>query len=441
MWNRHIFFEEAKNKGIETSQVQIFKSKTTSYSLFHGEIDNCTIASSQSVLASGIVDGKLGSASTERLDKESNSFLIDGILETAKNNEKKNEVGLFKGSEKYCRKRVFSSSLSSIKNEDKIDILKKIEQAILSYDSRISEVESVVYEDEESSSEFYNSYGLALKEKSNVFVVQASAIAKESNETKTSGEIFFGSNFQEFDYLKFAQKVAKNAIDKLGGTSCSSGYYPTVLKHDCFASLLRYFLRSTSAEEIQKNSSQLIGKLNEKVASSIITISERPLDKTCFYSYFDDEGVAKFNKDIVKKGRLLTYLYNRETAAKDNAKTTANAVWSGGKMGIGVSYVTVKPSRKGFNEMIKPIENGVYITDLAGLGTGMNAESGNFSCQAEGFLIKNGKIDRPLSLITLSGNLFQMFKDIKDIDNEHSILANEVSCPNVYVKKMSIGGE
>jgi PmbA protein len=164
---------------------------------------------------------------------------------------------------------------------------------------------------------------------------------------------------------------------------------------------------STSSDEVQRQSSFLIGKLNTKIASSKVNIAEKPLTKNVFFSYFDDEGVATMNKDIVKGGVLKTYLYNRETAKKDGVASTGNGQWEGDKIGIGYGNIFVKGSKNPFEEMIAPIKEGVFITEIAGLGTGMNAQSGDFSCQAQGFMIRDGKLAEPLNLITLSGNLLQ----------------------------------
>jgi Predicted Zn-dependent proteases and their inactivated homologs len=91
--------------------------------------------------------------------------------------------------------------------------------------------------------------------------------------------------------------------------------------------------------------------------------------------------------------------------------------------------------------MISKVEKGVYITEIEGLGTGMNPHSGDFSCQAEGFMIRDGKIAEPLNLITLSGNLFKMLADIKSFDNKMKLHPSSFACTDVLIKKMAIGGK
>ena len=102
--------------------------------------------------------------------------------------------------------------------------------------------------------------------------------------------------------------------------------------------------------------------------------------------------------------------------------------------------VFVRPGKKSFDEMISSIKDGVYITDIMGLGTGMNTSNGDFSCQAEGFRIRDGKLTEPLALITLSGNLLKMLADIKEFDREVKMTTDAISTANVFIKKMNIGG-
>ena len=204
---------------------------------------------------------------------------------------------------------------------------------------------------------------------------------------------------------------------------------------------MEFYVGSADAEEVQKKSSFFIGKLNEKVASSKVTIEDRPLDKTLFARGFDDEGVATYNKPIIKNGKLQTYLYNLTTAAKDGVATTGNASRGGGKMHISPFYLVFKPGKKSQEELFKEVDNGVYITEVTGLHAGMNPQSGNFSLQSTGFLIKDGKKDRALDIITVSGNLMDVFKDIIEVGNDSKQFTSGSSAPSVIIKKIAVSGK
>jgi len=435
------FFELAKSKGIAESQIQISRSNSLSIKLFHHEIDNYKVADSQSIVACGVYNGKFGFAMTQKLNKDTFAFLVDQIILTASTSEKEGIAELFKGSEKYHKKNVFNKELASIPVEKKIAVLHQIEDGLFAYDKRIVEVEEVDYSEKEISSEFYNSFGLKLKQKSNYYYFVGAAEAKQGEEIKTDYEFFGDCDFSKFDPKPFIEKIGRKAIAKFGGIQCASGNYPTILHSDIVAALVEYYLHSASSDEVQRKSSFLIGKLGQQIASKKLTIEEKPLTKNIYFSYFDDEGVATYNKAIVKKGVLQTYFYNRETAKKDGVQSTGNGVWEGAKIGVGFSNVFVKPGKASFDELASSIKEGVYITDIAGLGTGMNDQSGDFSCQAQGFMIRDGKIAEPLNLITLSGNLLKMFQDLKGFDNAVELKDSSISCADAYIKAMAIGGK
>jgi PmbA protein len=71
----------------------------------------------------------------------------------------------------------------------------------------------------------------------------------------------------------------------------------------------------------------------------------------------------------------------------------------------------------------------------------MNSQSGDFSCQAQGYMIRDGKLAEPLNLITLSGNLLKMLSDIKGFDNRMKLMISSTTCADVLIKQMSIGGK
>ena len=433
------FFELAKQNGIEEAQIQISKSNALSIELFRHQIENFSVNDSQNVIAAGILNGKFGSSSTEKLDKSTFSFLVDKILLSAKLNEKAETASLFKGSEKYHKKNVYNPELAKIPTTEKLALAQRIEEAAYAADPRVAEVE-VAYSEREASSEFYNSFGLKLKQKSNYFYVVASIVVREGDQTKTNFKVFLDKDLKALDEKAFVKEAVEGAIKKLGGKPLDSGKYPVVLEREVAASLINYFLNSAIADEVQRHSSMLEGKLGQKIASSKLTIEEKPLTKNVFFTYFDGEGVATQNKVVVKNGVLKQYFYNRETAKKDGVESTGNGTWGGGRVGTGYSNIFVKPGKQSFDELIAGIQDGVFITDVAGLSTGMNAVSGDFSCQAEGFRIRDGKVCEPLALITLSGNLLKMLRDLKGFDKEAKMTLSEISIANAYIKSMNIGG-
>lgn len=440
--NEKEFYKLALESGLESADLSSSESASLSISLYHSEIDSFTNNTSYSLVARGIYNGKMGSISVDNVDKRSPEFLVNQIKRAASVIENEDAVFIFKGSEKYHKKNVGNNYDFSENIQEKVGILKKIEEKLLSYDKRINEVISVGYDASSHSYKKTNSYGLKLSQKMSTYSYFAQVSAKKGDEIRTGFQVFASFDPSEFDIDSFVKEVAEDALSKLKSVQCDSKKYPVVLNPECVASLLSFLISSLDAEEVQKHTSLLEGKLNQQVLSKKLTVIENPLEKNVFYRYFDDEGVATQKKYLIKNGVISTYLYTLQTAAKDNAHPTGNGYGSGAKAKADVGYIQVKPGKKSEEEMLSEIKEGVYLTELQGLHSGMNAHSGNFSLQCSGFMIRDGKKAEPLALITVAGNLINVFKDIKCIaNNTKLVIFNQTSCPSILIKKLSISGK
>lgn len=436
------FYELAKENNFESADISSRESTALSLSVFHGEIDSFTKNDSFDLTARGIYNGKLGSVTTEVVNKNTPEYLINSIKRTASVIENEDPVLMFKGSEKYHKKSIYNKDVFSENIREKVEILLEIEKKLLAYDKRLNEVVSVGYEEASSTYKISNSYGLKLSQKSSSYTYFAEVTAKDGDEVRSGYKVFVSNDPNEFKIDEFVEKVAKDALDRLGSVQCESGKYPVVLNPKAASTLLAYLISSLDAEEVQKHTSLLEGKLGQQVLSKKLTVIEDPLQKTLFFRYFDDEGVATTKKDLIKKGVISTYLYTLQTAKKDNVEPTGNGYTGGSKAKADVAYTVVKPGKHSEDELFEEMGDGIYITELSGLHSGMNANSGNYSLQCAGFRVRNGKKAEPLALITVADNLIKTFSNIKMVgNNSELVLSNQMMCPSILIKKMSISGK
>lgn len=435
------FFALAKEAGIEEAELYVETSYSLSVSLFHGEIDKYSVEDGSIFLARGIINGKFGSANCDVFNAEKAKYLVDEIVKNAKAIESDDPAILFKGSEKYHKVSTYNKELKNVPVDDKIAKLYELEKKLKTLDKRVIEVEGVEYSESESSTTLMNSSGLKLTQKSNYFVYVGSVLAQENGQVKSGYELILDNDFSNVDIDKLARATVDNCVSQLGGEPCETKAYKAVLDREVMASLIRVYMGHADSEDVQKQSSLFIGKIGQKVASKKVTIEDKPLFKSVYARWFDDEGVATYNKAIVKNGILQTYLYNLATASKEGTVSTGNGYKSGSKIGVSPTFLTLKPGKKSLEELFKEIGNGVYITEINGLHAGMNPQSGNFSLQSTGFLIENGKKGRALDIITISGNLVDLFNDIVEVGGDSKVLTSAVSTPSVIVKKLQVGGK
>ena len=435
------FFALAKEAGLEEVELYISESRTLSISLFHGEVDNYSDNNGYSIMARGILNGKCGSANADVWNAEKAKWLVQEIVNNARVIENDDPIFIFKGSEKYKKVNTFNKELENVTNEQIMNNLYALEKSIKEGDPRIVEVAGTEYSQVRSKFTIMNSNGLNLTQKNNFFYFVGQCVASENGQTKSGYDFGFGSNFNEFDPEKLAKKIVAQTVTQLGGEACESNKYKAVLDPNVVQSLIKAYVDYADAEEVQKKSSLFIGKLGQKVASKKVTIEDRPLQKSPFARWFDDEGVATYNKAIIKNGVLQTYLYNLTTAAKDGVQTTGNAFGGGSKKGIAPAFIYLKPGKKSQEQLFEEVDNGVYITDVSGLHAGLNPQSGNFSLQSTGFMIENGKKGKPLDLITVSGNLLELFADVLEVGNDVDVSPSGISASSVLVKKIAVSGK
>ena len=123
-------------------------------------------------------------------------------------------------------------------------------------------------------------------------------------------------------------------------------------------------------------------------------------------------------------------------------QSTGNGFRSGFKSPVVCSCTNfyICPSDKSFEQLVKDMGDGIYITNVEGLHAGANPVSGDFSLSAEGFLIANGNITRPVEQIAAASNFFKLLESIKDIGDDLRFNMGGIGSPAVLVENINISG-
>lgn len=438
--NLNKYFAYAKQIGFSDVEFKIISKKELSIQVFHHKVEKYSVAENETIHIRGIVDGNMVAGYSE--NKNNITKILDEMVVNAKLIEEKKEQELFAGSEKYKNFKTYSDKLSKTSVADKINLCLNVEDKAYSYSDKISEVDEVNYNEIEKCMKIYNSKGLKLSYKVSYGMLIVSVVAKENEDTRTGFMYQFGQDLADFNVDNLVKEACDDAINALNGSQCLSKKYKVLLAPDVFSSFVNFLVSSASGEAVNKGKSLLKDKLNEQISSKKFTLIENPHIKEhpYFYRAFDDEGVATYKKTIIEKGILKMFLYNIEEAKVANTTSTGNG-FGGSNIGIDTTYLCVKPGRKNKDELCQTINNGIYITSVQGLHAGMNALSGDFSLQASGYMIEQGKITTPVNLITIAGNLFTMFKDIQEVGNDVFVTYGGIASPSVIIKKLAVSGK
>ncbi|MGX9134219.1 TldD/PmbA family protein [Rummeliibacillus sp. JY-2-4R] len=433
--------EAAINAGFSEAEIYYQSAESFGFTLFEGEIDSYETSVDGGLGLRGLYNGKMGYSYTEKIDEDSIPFLIESAKSNADILEEDDESDIFEGSKEYANHVFYNEELAKFTIPEKIALLRTIEKKVLTYDSRIVALDHCSLSDYSSERSLTNSKGLSLSEKKNGLYIYVSAVVKNGNEKKNGSYVKMTRDFSTLDADEIASAAAIEALSYLGEQSIPAGNYPILLRYDAATSLLRTFSGIFSAENTQKNQSLLKGKVGEKIASNSFSLVDDPFHPaTLSGSNFDGEGVATKKQVIIENGQLQTLLHNRKTAKKEGCQTTGHAYKGSykGTLSVAPQNLYIAPGKKTQDEVISQVADGILVTKLAGLHSGTNTISGDFSVAASGFHIKDGKVASPIKQITIAGNFYELMKNVEETCSNLQFRSGGYGSPSILVKELYV---
>ena len=441
---KELLLQKAKQEGFSESEVYYTKGESISISVYEEEIDKYNISKSFGLSFRGIYNGKMGYSFTEIIDEEAIDMLIKNAKESAVAIENEDEQFIYEGDKEYKSVKTYSDKLENIDTAKLIDIALNLEKECKLYSDKVVNVNGCKVSYSTSDYGITNSKGLDLNTKSNLLCAYVVPIVKHENQKYDGTGYIVASSIDEVNEEEIAKQGVKEALSKIGARSIPSKKYKGIIYNEAMVSLLKTFSSIFSGDSAQKGLSLLKDKEGEIIASELLTIVDDPLlDNGLGSAPFDDEGVATYRKKIISNGKLETLLHNLKTANKDNIKTTGNGFKSSYSSSVGVSPTNlfIQKGEYSLEELMNKLGEGVMITDFAGLHSGANSITGDFSLAAKGYYIKDGKKQYPIEQITVAGNYFELIKDIKAIGNDLNFPMSSFGAPSILVNTLSIAGK
>jgi PmbA protein len=103
----------------------------------------------------------------------------------------------------------------------------------------------------------------------------------------------------------------------------------------------------------------------------------------------------------------------------------------------GVHNLTLSGNTQAFDDLLKTLGTGLYVTEL--MGQGVNGVTGDYSRGASGFWVEDGEIRYPVSEITIASNLKRMYLDIVAVGDDVDERSN-VRTPSLLIGAMTLAG-
>ncbi len=437
--------ERCAEKGITQYEIYYEIGESTSVSIHRQEINQFTSSVEGGLCFRCMVNGRMGYASTESLNPEQASKLVDRAVDNAAVLETEDVQFLGEGNQTY---EVLDRQLYDLPTtEELIATALDTQKAIYDADPRVVDGTSTQCLREKCQIGIWNSKGLDLNYVNQIAGIVTAAVVSDNGEMANDAQIRLGA-LQTIDRKALAAETVAGALEKLGGEAAPTGVYPVVFSPKAMAELLKTFSSCFSSDAAQKGLSALVDKEGQSIGSAVLTILDDPFHpQNPMPIPFDAEGSPTARKAVVEGGVLNTLLYNLKTAHKAGCKTTGNAAKGGYNSSIGVRPFTmyIAAGEVAVEELIRQAGEGVYIDALHGTHAGTDGVSGDFSIQSTGYLIQGGEKTTRIKGFTVAGNFYELLKKITavadDLEFPMPLGMTAFGSPTVLVEGLSIAGK
>lgn len=347
---------------------------------------------------------------------------------------------------------------SSIGLESKIEILKTAYKAMKDYSKEIVQGLTAM-SDSDQNVIIANSEGLFVKDRRIRTRLMVRAVASNGKENQTgvqspgkmAGYEFFKT---QIDPEYFAKKAAVQAVTMLHADYIKAGKMPVAIENG-FGGVIFHEAcgHSLESESVAKGLSEFAGKIGKKVANEKVTaIDDGTIENGWGSINVDDEGTKSQKNILIENGILKGYMIDKMGSRRMDMPETGSGRRQGYMMAP-VSRMTntyIAPGQDNDEDIIKSIDNGLYAKSMGGGQVNPTTGEFNFSVQ-EGYLIKNGQIDKPVRGASLIGKGSEVLMNI-DMVGSNLLLAQgvcgaasgavptNVGQPLIRVNQITVGG-
>lgn len=346
--------------------------------------------------------------------------------------------------------------LGEIADEQRIEMIRRADQAALSYDPRIKMV-MVDYYDEVRGRVIANSEGLFLRDELPLLFFIVQAMSSDGKARHMSRErLSMHSGFEMFSQVtpeEVAKNAAREAVVMLSAQEAPAGIMDVVMQNGWGGVLVHEAVgHPLEADNIAKGIGAFTGKVGQKVASDRFTmVDDGTLPNYRGTINHDDEGTPAQRNVLIENGVLNGYMTDILSARQLGMQRTGNGRRESFRY-IPIPRMTNTFIAQGNDdpaEILASTKKGIYVQSLSGGSVNPVTGMFNFTCR-EAYLIENGKKSVPVRGATLIGSCMDVISNIDAVGNDLAFgpgicgkgQSAEVTAgqPTVRIRGINVGG-
>lgn len=385
--------------------------------VYEGAVESLTDAASHGIGIRSFSDGKWGYAYGTDLSENGLRALAEAAAGAAAVADPDEHAGLPDEFGAADVGSLASPALAEWDTARKVELALEIERVARARDG-ISQVEETMYADGAQRIALANSRGFAASYESTIAYAWSSAFAGEGGDLMTGLGVGMGRDPGAIDPEAVGAEAAERALGLVGARQPEGRRCPVVLDTFVAASFAGFIGGMLSADAVQRGRSLFADRLGEEVAGTGFVLADDGLHpEGPSTAPFDGEGSPRRRTPLIGDGKLLSFLFDARTARRGETQTTGNAGRGSYRAPPSVSptNLVLEAGEASLDELVKRAGDGLYVTSVAGLHSGVNPVSGTFSVGATGRLIENGELGRPVREMTIASDLVSMLKSVQAV--------------------------
>jgi TldD protein len=350
--------------------------------------------------------------------------------------------------------------LKSLEDQQKIDLLRRVDSETRKLDSRIEEVivslvgvhEHVLVARQDGSLVA----DVRPLVRMNVTVIVEQNGQREQGSMGGGGRSDYSYFIDKDTALAYGREAVRQALVNLEAVEAPAGNMTVVLGSGWPGILLHEAIgHGLEGDFNRKGTSAFSGRVGERVASDLCTVvDDGTLPGRRGSLTIDDEGTPTEKTVLIENGILKGYMQDQLNARLMGVNPTGN--------GRRESYAHLPmprmtntymlPGQHDPEEIIRSVKNGLYAKNFG--GGQVDITSGKFVFSAsEAYMIENGKITRPVKGATLIGNGPEVLTKVSMVGTDLELDSGVGSCgkdgqsvpvgvgqPTLKIDGLTVGG-
>ena len=327
------------------------------------------------------------------------------------------------------------------------------------YDKDVKQVRVLLYS-WDTDVTIANSEGLFVSDKRVYTRMGITAVASDGTENQTGfngpGAMMGYELFKNrVDVAEAAREAARTAVTMLHADKCPAGIMPVIIDNG-FGGVIFHEAcgHSLEATQVALGNSEFCGKMGQQIASPIVTaIDDGTMPNEWGSINIDDEGTPTTRLVLIENGILKNYMIDRLNGRRMGMPSTGNARRQDYTFAptSRMRNTFIAPGNDENDEIIATAGDALYAKKMG--GGSVNPATGEFNFAVmEGYLIRGGKIDRPVRGATLVGKGSEILKKIDRVGKDMKMgqgmcgsmsgsVPTNVGQPMIRVTDITVGGQ